>query len=144
MGLIRSMAPGIALGGVALGLVAGFDRAITGAEAPTPKPRAAGDATDPGSGATCADGQTITGDTIPTRWGPVQVRATVTADGQVCDSEAVVYPDGDRESISINAYALPIIEQQVQEQGVSFDGVSGATYTCEGYRQSLQSVLDQL
>ena len=55
-----------------------------------------------------------------------------------------MYPTGDGESISINNQALPIIEQQVKKQGVAFDGVSGATYTTEGYRQSLQSVLDQL
>lgn len=142
MGLIRSIAPGIALGGVAIGVVAGFDRALSGAEAPVPRATSAEGGA--GGSSACSDGQTVTGDAIQTRWGPVQVQATVTGDGTICDSQAVVYPDGDHESVSINAYALPIIEEQVQQQGVAFDGVSGATYTCEGYRESLQSVLDRL
>ncbi len=79
-----------------------------------------------------------------TRWGPVQVEATVGADGTICSSQALVYPTGDGESISINNQALPIIERSVAAQGIAFDSVSGATVTSEGYRESLQSVLDQL
>ncbi len=139
-GLMRSIAPGIALGGVALGLVAGFDRAVHPSTAPSGDGNSASAAASDG----CADAQTYTGDTVQTRWGPVQVEAKVAADGTICSSEAVVYPTGDGESIAINNQALPIIEKSVLSAGVAFDSVSGATITSEGYRASLQSVLDQL
>lgn len=145
-GFIKSIAPGVALGGVALGLVAGFDRALHPSD--TAKAPSQGDGTstsaDASTGGSCATAQTVTGDTVQTRWGPVQVEAAVASDGTICSSQALVYPTGDGESIAINNQALPIIEQQVKNHGIAFDGVSGATYTTEGYRQSLQSILDQL
>ncbi|MFN8125634.1 MAG: FMN-binding protein [Candidatus Nanopelagicales bacterium] len=136
-GFGKAIAPGVALSAAALGIVAGFDRALHPVDAP-----ARGDASQ--ASGTCADATTMTGDTVTTRWGPVQVRAQVRADGTICGSEAVVYPNGDGESMQINSYALPIIDQAVTTDGVAFDAVSGATYTSEGYRQSLQSILDQL
>jgi uncharacterized protein with FMN-binding domain len=39
--------------------------------------------------------------------------------------------------------AIPYLDAQAAQQGVSFDGFSGATYTTEAYRQSMQSILDQ-
>lgn len=140
-GFLRAIAPGVALGGVALGVVAGFDAAVhpSAAAPPDRSPTATGGAT-----AGCETARTITGDTVQTRWGPVQVQASVTPDGTICSSEAVVYPSGDGESIAINNQALPLIERSVAAQGVAFDSVSGATITSEGYRASLQSVLDQL
>ncbi len=87
---------------------------------------------------------TLTGDAAMTRWGPVQVRAEVAADGSLCDVTAVAYPDGDRKSAQINAAAIPSLDAQAGEVGVAFQSISGATYTSEAYRQSLQSILDQL
>ena len=85
----------------------------------------------------------VTGPVVRTEWGPVQVAAKV-QNGQVCAVRTIQYPDGDRKSVSINARALPAIEQQVLAAGdASFDGVSGATVTTEGYRDSLQAILDQ-
>ena len=85
----------------------------------------------------------VTGPVVRTEWGPVQVAAKV-QNGQVCAVRTIQYPDGDRKSVSINARALPVIEQQVLAAGdASFDGVSGATVTTEGYRDSLQAILDQ-
>lgn len=85
----------------------------------------------------------VTGPVVRTEWGPVQVAARV-QNGRVCAVRAIQYPDGDRKSVSINTRALPAIEQQVLAAGdASFDGVSGATVTTEGYRDSLQAILDQ-
>ena len=43
----------------------------------------------------------------------------------------------------INARAVPALEAQVLAAGnASFDGVSGATVTSDGYRSSLQAILD--
>lgn len=136
-GFTRAVAPGLALGAAALGVVGGFDRAL--------HPAPVADTTDTKAASpTCDTATDLTGDTVSTRWGPVQVKASVLPDGSVCAAEAVVYPDSDGESVQINNYALPIIDAAVAEQGVAFDAVSGATYTSEGYRQSLQSILDRL
>jgi uncharacterized protein with FMN-binding domain len=93
--------------------------------------------------ATCASGEEVTGESVMTRWGPVQVVATV--DGQqVCEVHAVAWPDSDRKSQAINAYAIPELDAMASEVGTSFDYISGATYTSEAYRDSLQSIVDAL
>lgn len=83
-----------------------------------------------------------TGPTVQTRWGPVQVEALVSADGKVCDVKALQSPDGARRSIAINAEALPILHDRAVQSGTAFDAVSGATITSEGYRSSLQAIVD--
>ena len=83
-----------------------------------------------------------TGPTEETRWGPVQVEALVSSDGKVCDIQALQSPSGERRSLSINAWALPILHDRAVQSGSGFDAVSGATITSEGYRSSLQAILD--
>ena len=86
---------------------------------------------------------TVTGDTVQTRWGPVQVQITVEG-GQLTDVTAVQYPNGNGRDQEINAYALPVLAQEaLAAQSADIDHVSGATVTSEGYVQSLQSALDQ-
>lgn len=86
---------------------------------------------------------TVTGDSVDTRWGPVQVRITV-QNGKITASEAVVYPNGNGRDQMINSYALPILNQEaVQANSAQIDAVSGATVTSGGYQQSLQSAVDQ-
>lgn len=42
-----------------------------------------------------------------------------------------------------SAEAIPVLSREtLQAQSGNIDTVSGATYTSEGYRQSLQSALD--
>ena len=90
----------------------------------------------------CADAAEVTGPIVRTEWGPVQVAATV-SNGRVCAVRTIVTPDGDRKSVMINARAVPALEAQVLAAGnASFDGVSGATVTSDGYRSSLQAILD--
>lgn len=98
---------------------------------------------DTATAATCDNGQEVTGQTAMTRWGPVQVAATI-ADGQLCEVHAVVWPTGDGRSVQINNYAIPQLDAMASQQGTQFDYISGATYTSEGYRESLQSILDSL
>ena len=87
--------------------------------------------------------KTYDGDTVQTRWGPVQVRITVQG-GKITASEAIVYPDGNRQDAEINSVALPVLSQEaVQQQSAGIDMVSGATVTSEGYLSSLQSAIDQ-
>jgi len=90
-----------------------------------------------------AQATTYTGDTIQTRYGPVQVEATV-ENGSVTSVTALTYPTGDHESAQINASAIPALEQQaVEAQSASISGVSGASYTSSAFAESLQSALTQ-
>jgi uncharacterized protein with FMN-binding domain len=95
------------------------------------------------SGSSSSASTTYTGDSVQTRWGPVQVRITV-VDGKITASEAVVYPNGNHEDEQINSFALPVLNQEaVAAQSANIDMVSGATVTSEGYLSSLQSAIDQ-
>lgn len=80
---------------------------------------------------------------MDTRWGPVQVQITV-ANGKVTKSEAIVYPTENGRDVEINSVAVPTLnDEAVTAQSASIDMVSGATYTSNGYIESLQSALDQ-
>lgn len=101
--------------------------------------------TGAGSGSTgggTSGGKTYDGSTVPTRWGPVQVRVTV-AGGKMTDVTPLVYPNSNFRDQQINAYALPQLRTEaLQAQSANIDTVSGATVTSDGYIQSLQSALD--
>jgi len=125
---------------------AGASAAGTAATAAAPRAtQAPQDTTSGGSsggGSSGGDG-TFTGDSVQTRWGPVQVQITV-AGGQITDATAVVFPNDNFRDQEINSVALPILAQEVLDaQGASIDHVSGATVTSDGYVASLQSALDQ-
>jgi len=160
--LLKRATPGLALAGVALTCVWLFDPALRGptdsaAPAPGPGEAAPDAAEEPGAtgvpgddaqaapaptGPDCATTTTATGEPAMTRWGPVQVTVDLSGDGTVCAVRAIAYPDGDPRSAQINARAIPILDAAAADVGVQFDAVSGATYTSEAYRSSLQSVLD--
>ena len=93
--------------------------------------------------ASCDNGQAVTGPSVDTRWGPVQVAGTV-VDGKLCEAHAVVWPTGDGRSIEINNFAIPQLDAQAAHGAQLVDGVSGATYTSQGYYDSLQQLLDSL
>jgi uncharacterized protein with FMN-binding domain len=94
------------------------------------------------AGATGTGERTVTGDVTPTRYGNVQVRLTMT-DGRIVRAEAVQAPQGGLSGRK-TALAVPRLgEQAVAAQGADIDTVSGATYTSDGYRRSLQSALDR-
>ncbi|MFD0277519.1 FMN-binding protein [Kitasatospora sp. NPDC127111] len=110
----------------------GTTRASAGAASAPPAASASGSST-----------RTVTGDAVPTRYGPVQVR--ITLDGtKLTKVEAVQYPTGDRRDREINAGAIPVLgEEALAAQSADIDVVSGATYTSDGYAGSLQSALDK-
>ncbi|WP_138734191.1 FMN-binding protein [Modestobacter excelsi] len=100
-------------------------------------------ATGSTSGSTSGSTTTYTGDSAPTRWGPVQVEITV-SDGRVTDVSVVEYPHENGKDQQINARALPVLVQETLDaQSADIDMVSGATVTSDGYVESLQSALDQ-
>lgn len=101
-------------------------------------------ATTNASTTTKAASRRITGHVLDTRWGPVQVQATV-VNGRIISVAVVQYPNGNPRDQAINARALPILVQEtLTAQSADIDMVSGATVTSEGYLRSLQSILDQM
>jgi uncharacterized protein with FMN-binding domain len=84
------------------------------------------------------------GATVTTRYGPVQVKVTETSN-RITDITAVKLPSQDAHSQSIAAYAAPKLRQEaITANSARINVVSGATYTSDGYAQSLQSALDSL
>ncbi|WP_370288956.1 FMN-binding protein [Nocardioides sp.] len=131
----------------------GGEAAASGAVAPsiagtslTPGSSGSSDSSGSSGGAGSAgsaSGTTYTGDSVSTRWGPVQVAITVT-DGKITDVAVPVYPSENPRDQEINSYALPqLVQETIAAQSADIDMVSGATFTSDGYRQSLQSALDQ-
>jgi len=87
--------------------------------------------------------QILLGTDVPNQYGHVQVQVVMRA-GKIADVRAVRLPDGDGKSREINRAAAPQLKQQaLRAQSAAVDGVSGATYTSDGYRQSLQAALDR-
>ncbi|MFE1437728.1 FMN-binding protein [Streptomyces sp. NPDC058739] len=131
-----------------LSLKPGTDPASAAAQVPAPPPVAQGGATGGAAGggaggAQAPAGTTVTGTAARTQYGPVQVRVTVVG-GKITQAAAVQAPSGGRSS-EITDNAVPRLNQAaVAAQNAQIDTVSGATYTSEGYRQSLQSALDQV
>ena len=86
---------------------------------------------------------TFTGSAVQTRFGPVQVRVTL-EDGRITRVEAIQVPDGDPRSSQISDSAIPVlVEGTLQAQSSQVDSISGATYTCQAFMQSLESALEQ-
>lgn len=93
--------------------------------------------------APAACSSTISGPTISTKYGPVQVQASVDGTGLVCASQGIQWPTADQESVSINNQAIPLLDQWAVHTGnASFNSISGATYTSKAYKQSLQAIID--
>jgi uncharacterized protein with FMN-binding domain len=97
-----------------------------------------------GSGsASSSAARSVTGDAVDTRYGPVQVKITV-SNKKISDVSVLQYPSDNSRSQEINSYALPILNQEAMSaQSAQVDAVSGASYTSEGYVQSLQSAIDK-
>jgi uncharacterized protein with FMN-binding domain len=88
--------------------------------------------------------KTATGDAMNTRYGPAQVKVTV-SNGKIVKIEAVQLQNSDAKSQAISSYAAPILQQSaLAKQTAAVDTVSGATYTSLSYEGSLQSALDKV
>ena len=88
--------------------------------------------------------RTVTGQSVFVNFGYVQVK--VTAKGKrIVDIQAVKTPNGDGRSVMIAQYSIPVLRQQaLTAQSAHISGVSGASYTSYGFKQSLQSALTKL
>jgi uncharacterized protein with FMN-binding domain len=85
---------------------------------------------------------TVNGTSVDTRYGQVQVQLTIRGT-RVLTARAIDYPQSNGRDREINAQAVPVLEQEtLRAQSARIDAVSGATYTSDGYRTSLQAALD--
>jgi len=100
------------------------------------KPRQTGAAASSGTRA-------ITGPTSSTPFGPVQVRITVSG-SHITDIQALQTPSDASYSRQVAAYAVPILRHEaLTAQSAQIDAVSGATWTSQGYADSLQGAIDR-
>lgn len=84
---------------------------------------------------------TFTGAQGNTRFGPVQVQITV-VNGKITNAVALTYPTGSFRDQQINQQAIPyLIQETLAAQSANIQGVGGASYTSQGWANSLQSAL---
>ncbi|MDT7571852.1 MAG: hypothetical protein QOE05_2026 [Actinomycetota bacterium] len=115
---------------------------VTAPSTAPPVVKAPSPAAKPSPSRTAAATRTINGAAADTRYGPVQVQIKVSG-GRIVSSDAIVYPTRERRDREINDYAVPQLnDETIQAQSANIDTVSGATYTSDGYRESLQSAID--
>ncbi|MGH8860763.1 MAG: FMN-binding protein [Jatrophihabitantaceae bacterium] len=132
--------PSAALPGTRAGTSATPHAAGSTGAPPTPSPTPTAGTTRP---APSPASQSVLGTAVQTRYGVVQVRISLSGSKITNVSFAQLTAD-DATSQQINSQAAPILLQQtLSAQSAQIDGVSGASYTSQGYDQSLQSALDK-
>ena len=95
------------------------------------------------TGSSSAKDGTYTGTAIETRFGNMQV-AVVISGGKITDVKVLQATDREGRSVEISNRADPLLRTEVlQAQSANVSTIGGATYTSDGYLQSLQSALDQ-
>jgi uncharacterized protein with FMN-binding domain len=88
---------------------------------------------------------TVTGPLVNYYYGQLSVK--VTANGKKITSVTIgtISDGGNPRSVSIDQYAIPILEPEViSAQSSSIQSVSGASYTSAGFQMSLQYALKKL
>jgi uncharacterized protein with FMN-binding domain len=109
----------------------------------TSTPTTAPTTTAPTTTAPATGSGSYVGTAVDTRYGVVQVKVTVSA-RKITDVAFVQLTAFDGRSQQINSAAAPILLQEtLSAQSARIDTVSGASYTSQGYEQSLQSALDK-
>jgi len=89
--------------------------------------------------------RTAVGPQVNYSWGVLSVSVTVSGTKVTKVGIASLDDGGNPRSQSIDQYSIPVLEQQaVAAQSANIQGVSGASYTSAGFKQSLQAALQQL
>lgn len=84
---------------------------------------------------------TFAGKTVNTRFGPVQVQITL-VNGKITAAKALQSPQNDFRSQEISRQAIPyLVEETLAAQSANIQGVGGASYTSQGWYDSLVSAL---
>ena len=87
--------------------------------------------------------RTLTGAAESTQYGPMQVQVTLTGK-RITGVRVLQQTDDGSLSQQIDSRSIPTLKSEtLTAQSAQIDSVSGATYTSEGYKQSLQSALDK-
>jgi uncharacterized protein with FMN-binding domain len=87
--------------------------------------------------------RTATGQTVTTPFSVISVRVTLTG-RELTRVETVALSGTGARTQAINAHAEPILREEALRAGsAKIHAVSGATYTSESYRESLQSAIDR-
>lgn len=109
----------------------------------TERPRSSPTPTSaPSTAPTDTGPRTVDGAVAQTPYGPVQV-AVVFERGRIIDVRTLQTPSDADRSVQLAALATPVLRSEVlTAQSARVDSVSGATYTSEGYAQSVQYALD--
>ena len=95
-----------------------------------------------GSGSKSISG-TTDGNTIYTRYGPVQVQISVSK-GQITNVTMLQEPQSNSYDLQIDRIVVPmLVRETINTQSANIQMISGATYTSTGYIQSLQSAIDK-
>jgi uncharacterized protein with FMN-binding domain len=119
---------------------------VAQAAAPAPSkatPTPSGTSSSAAPNASASSAKTYAGDAVNTQYGNVQVQITVQG-GKITKAEVLQVPWNDPRDQEINSYAVPVLDGEVVSvQNANIDMVSGATFTSQGYIQSLQSAIDQ-
>jgi uncharacterized protein with FMN-binding domain len=117
-----------------------------GAPAPGPSSSSAGQGQGFTTGALTglpAGETTVTGKVADTAYGPVQIELAVRS-SKIVKVSVLQQPTSTIHDIQIGQFAFPrLIGETLAAQSAKIDAVSGATYTSQGYIQSLQSAVDQ-
>jgi uncharacterized protein with FMN-binding domain len=88
------------------------------------------------------DTRTALGPAIPLAHGLVQVEVTAMG-SRIVDVEAVQLPHDNNHSWEDSQHAAAVLRSEIlSKQTTDLDVVSGATYTSEGYLESLNAALD--
>jgi uncharacterized protein with FMN-binding domain len=136
-------APRSALAGADPGVpstaVTGPSTAVTGPSSPS-RPHAK--KRPKGSARPAGRSGTFTGNPASTPYGTMQVAAVI-SNGRLTDIKLLQETDGGH-SHQIDDAAIPVLKSAaLAAHSAKIDIVSGATYTSQGYAQSLQSALDK-
>ena len=84
---------------------------------------------------------TFAGRVANTRFGPVQVQITL-VNGKITAASALQSPRNDFRSQEISRQAIPyLVEETLAAQSANIQGVGGASYTSQGWYDSLVSAL---
>jgi uncharacterized protein with FMN-binding domain len=148
----------LALGGTAAGLAALLSfkthpAALAAPAAPAPsaagttaapkQPTAKSGARQPAGSGTMTTTHTVTGSVENTQYGPMQIELTL-AGKKITNVKVVQQTNDGSLSQQIDAMAIPkLTSETLTAQSARIDAVSGASYTSQGYIQSLQSALDK-
>jgi len=84
---------------------------------------------------------TFVGATQQTRFGPVQVQITL-SNGKITAAKALQFPNNDFRSQQISQQAIPyLVQETLAASSANIQGVGGASYTSQGWYDSLVSAL---